>query len=308
MAEANEEGWTTNNTVDSIYLRGTSYDDNFTNSGDYVTISGGKGDDQIDLTSSAAAVIRYAEGDGNDNVVGFGEDSTLKISGDYKISNGKKNVVVKVGDEKITLRGAATLETLNIVSTKVTLTDKSKSTVKAGDDVEIIDATARTKAIKITGNDLDNTILGSDGKDTLLGGAGNDSILGGAANDKIYGGAGDDYLLGGAANDKLYGQAGNDTLWGGDGNDSLWSGEGSDTFIYTADTGKDYIYDWTSDDMLKILNADGSAGSFTNSSFKNSNLTLAIDGGGHVIFKGVSASDTFNINGTTYSISGKKLK
>ena len=308
VAEADGEGWTTNNTVDSIYLKGTSYDDHFTNSGDYVTISGGKGDDQINLTSSSAAVIKYAVGDGNDNVVGFNESSTLKISGDYKISKGKKNVVVKVGDEKITLRGAANLDTLNIVDTKVTLTDKSKSTVKAGDDVEILDAFARTKAIRITGNDLDNTILGGDGKDTLLGGAGNDNLLGGAANDKLLGGIGDDYLLGGAGNDKLYGQAGNDSLWGGDGNDSLWSGEGSDTFIYTADTGKDYIYDWTSDDLLKILNADGSAGSFKNSSFKNSKLALAIDGGGKIVFSGVSATDTFNINGTTYSISGKKLK
>ncbi|MBR3497512.1 MAG: hypothetical protein IKO05_00790 [Selenomonadaceae bacterium] len=54
--------------------------------------------------------------------------------------------------------------------------------------------------------------------------------------------------------------------------------------------------------MLQILDAG-----FTNSSFKNGKLTIAVDGGGHVIFQNVSASDTFNINGTTYSISGKKL-
>ena len=59
--------------------------------------------------------------------------------------------------------------------------------------------------------------------------------------------------------------------------------------------------------MLQILNSDGSQGSFTNSSFKNGKLTIAIDGGGHVIFQNVSASDTFNINGTTYSIRNEKL-
>ncbi|MBQ3337297.1 MAG: alpha/beta hydrolase [Selenomonadaceae bacterium] len=298
VAEANEEGWTTDNIFDNIYLKGTSYDDNFTNSGELVTISGGKGDDQINLSTSAA-VISYADGDGNDNVVGFGEDSTLKVAGDYKLSKGKKNVVVKVGDGKVTLRGAATLDTLNIVNTKLTLTNKDKSPVTAADDVEIIDASSRTKKIKITGNKLDNQILGGSGKDSLYGGAGADTLLGGKGDDKLYGGAGNDTLDGGDGNDRLLGGKGNDTLYGSD---------GSDTFVYTANTGKDYIMDFTGSDLLKILNADGSRISFTNSSFKNDKLTLAIDGGGHVIFSGVSATDTFNINGTTYSISGTKLK
>ena len=60
--------------------------------------------------------------------------------------------------------------------------------------------------------------------------------------------------------------------------------------------------------MLQILNADGSQGSFSNSSFKNGTLSLAIEGGGKVVFKDVSKSDSFNINGTTYKISGSKLK
>ena len=66
--------------------------------------------------------------------------------------------------------------------------------------------------------------------------------------------------------------------------------------------------DFTADDMLQILKANGSEGSFTNSSFKNSKLALAIDGGERVVFDGVSSSDTFNINGTIYSIKGSKLK
>ena len=60
--------------------------------------------------------------------------------------------------------------------------------------------------------------------------------------------------------------------------------------------------------MLQILNADGSEGTFTNSSFKSGKLTLAIEGGGHVIFQNVTSSDTFNINGTVHTISGSKLK
>ena len=55
-----------------------------------------------------------------------------------------------------------------------------------------------------------------------------------------------------------------------------------------------------------ILKSDGSKGGlFTNSSFKNGNLTLAISGGGKVVFDNVSADNFFNVNGTTYAINNK---
>ena len=66
--------------------------------------------------------------------------------------------------------------------------------------------------------------------------------------------------------------------------------------------------DFDGGDMLQILKANGREGTFTNSSFKSGKLTLAIEGGGHVVFSGMSASDSFNINGTMHTISGKKLK
>ncbi len=49
----------------------------------------------------------------------------------------------------------------------------------------------------IDGHDDDDFILGGDGDDTLLGGAGNDTIAGGAGADSISGGLGDDFLAGG---------------------------------------------------------------------------------------------------------------
>ena len=66
--------------------------------------------------------------------------------------------------------------------------------------------------------------------------------------------------------------------------------------------------DFTGGDMLQILKANGREGTFTNSSFKSGKLTLAIEGGGHVTFSGMSAGDEININGTMHTISGKKLK
>ncbi|MBR3498774.1 MAG: hypothetical protein IKO05_07280, partial [Selenomonadaceae bacterium] len=142
----------------------------------------------------------------------------------------------------------------------------------------------------------------------LTGSADGDYITSAGDNLKISAGAGNDTLSGGDGAETLMGGAGSDTLWGGAGNDTLMGGAGSDVFIYKPNEGKDYITDFTADDMLQILNTDGSAGTFTNSSFKNSKLTIAVEGGGHVIFQNISATDTFNINGTTYSISGSKLR
>ena len=132
------------------------------------------------------------------------------------------------------------------------------------------------------------------------GGNGNDSISGGAGADKLYGNAG---------NDSLHGGDGNDSLWGGLGNDSLLGGKGNDTFIYKPGDGTDTIFDYASNDMLKILKSNGkSGGTFSKSSFSGSDLTLTISGGGTVIFDGVATGDKFNINGKTYTLSGSKLK
>ena len=49
--------------------------------------------------------------------------------------------------------------------------------------------------------------------------------------------------------------------------------------------------------MLKILNADGSFGSFKSSKYS----------GGKIIFADVASTTKFNINGSSYKISGSKL-
>ena len=184
-------------------------------------------------------------------------------------------------------------------STTLNVTNSTKSPVTVGSAIKTINASSRTKAVKITGNSLANTITGGSKNDSLYGGSVNDSLVGGKGNDKLYGQAGNDKLLGGK---------GNDSLWGGAGNDSLWGGDGNDTFIYKAGEGKDTIFDYTSGDMLKILKSNGKTGSFSKSKYSNGTLSLTISGGGSVIFNDVAKGDKFNINGTTYKISGSKLK
>lgn len=119
---------------------------------------------------------------------------------------------------------------------------------------------------------------------------------------------GADWLSGGSNNDSINGGTGNDVIYVNKGADTLLGGAGNDTFIYKPGEGNDTIFDYKSGDMLQILKSNGSeVGTFSSSSSQNSNLTLGISGGGSVIFKGVSKSHSFNINGDTYKISGSKL-
>ena len=150
--------------------------------------------------------------------------------------------------------------------------------------IKEIDASVLKSKVNLVGNSLANTIKGGRKDDTLLGGAG---------ADKLYGNAGNDILKGGA---------GNDSLWGGLGNDSLWGDAGKDTFIYESGEGKDIIYGFENNDLLKITGAF--SGTYSKSKgevyFKVGTTSKAIT------LTDFSAS-SFNVNGDIYQISGTKL-
>ena len=305
---------------DADSLRGGNGKDTLMGGAGDDTLDGGKGDDNLTGGDGADTFI-YANGGGKDTITDYAEEDSIKFdSGTIsKISATKAgSVVFKVGSGQLTVKNAAdkvvsyedakgTKHTYvknpvvyNDAGTSATLTSGYETTFFIANSKLIsIDASAVNHDLTLTANKKANYIIGSDE---------NDAIYGESGKDTLYGGRGDDSLYGGKSNDVLYGGAGNDSLWGGAGDDKLYGGDGADTFIYTANEGKDTIYDWESGDMLQILNSDGSEGAFTNSTFKSGKLALSIDGGGRVVFSGVSKSDTFNINGTTYSISGSKLK
>ncbi|MBR0288602.1 MAG: hypothetical protein IJQ82_06440, partial [Selenomonadaceae bacterium] len=172
-----------------------------------------------------------------------------------------------------------------------------KDTLLGGDGDDYLDAWGR------------NYFDGGAGKDTIYGGEGNDTIYGGSGNDSLNGYSGNDYLNGGKNNDNLWGGYGEDTLNGGAGNDTLYGGSDNDVFIYKPNEGTDHIIDYQSGDMLKILKKNGNeGGTFSKATFSNDTLTLAISGGGKVIFDGVSSGTQININGKIRTISGSTLK
>ncbi len=291
---------------DNATILGGEGNDSVRNYGENVTITGGSGNDTL-LNYGNNVLFTHAAGEGNDVIMGFNETSTLSISGDaYSTQVSGNNVVVTAGTGKIILAGAAKLDTVNIdgkqASTKLTLTNSSSAKVTLPAAYISANASARSAAIQITGNGLDNSILGGSGNYTLAGGAGNDSIDGGTGNDSMNGGSGNDYILGGDGNDKLQGYTGNDTLSGGFGNDSLWGGSGSDIFIYISGDGKDMIYNFDDSDMLQIT-GDWSA-AYYNASGR---VVFKVDSTYSAIILENSSATTFNVNGTAYQISNNKF-
>lgn len=185
--------------------------------------------------------------------------------------------------------------TYNAKSTSVTIPAFYGKELKTSDykpSVKNFDASGRSTAIKITGNDFNNSITGGTGNDSLYGGVGKDTLSGGSGNDKLFGSAGNDSLVGGegkdtlsggAGNDKLYGGNGNDSLSGGDGKDTIVGGKGSDTlrggagadiFFYASGDGNDVIADFTESDKIHLT-----SGSISKITKSGNDVTFKIGSG-----------------------------
>ena len=239
--------------------------------------------------------------------------ATLKQtkSAGYTLDSNSKSITYSkatTASTLATIKGAKSTSGLSVSDNVITLKSSalaSKVTVSGSYE---FDFASDYKNATITGSSKADTITARGSNIKLNGSGGNDSLSGGKSNDSINGGAGNDIIFGNKGADTLVGSSGNDSLWGGAGNDSLYGGAGKDTFIYKPGEGTDTIFDYQNGDILQILKSDGSeGGSFTDFSFKNSTLTLSVDGGGSVIFNGVKKSSTFNINGDSYKISSSKL-
>ena len=284
----------TGNALANSILGGTGADTLYGGKGND-TLMGGKGKDVFIYKSGKDTITDYASGD----KISLGaavSKSSVKGS-DVIFTIGSGSLIVKNGKGKslamIDSKGKS-FSTILGGATTLSVTDKTKSPVTVGSAVKTVNASKRTTAVKITGNALANTINGGSSKDSIYGGSGNDSILGNKGNDKLYGQGGNDILKGGA---------GNDSLWGGAGNDTLWGDAGKDTFIYANGDGKDIIYGFENNDMLKIT------GTFS-ASYNKSKKEIAFKVGSTasaITLKDFGSTSSFNINGTNYKISGTKL-
>ena len=338
---------TLNIAANNAAVLGGAGNDKFTVSGAKVTVTGGKGNDTFNLSGKNPVLIYSAgDGNDKVNYV-KGLQVSLSGSTEIKTLGKKDStLVLGFGkNSSISVTGAKTADTLKVASSsgsvtlsadkfdlasKLTFNSKNSSvkvaknftgTLTPSDDIYLggkklanvatINAGAATGKVTISGNAKANTIIGGLNSDSISGNAGNDSLVGGKGNDKLYGNAGNDTLFGGVGNDtlsgysgkdKLFGGAGNDSLLGGKGNDSLWGNAGADTFIYGKGDGQDIIYGFANDDMLKIT---GTFSASYNKSKKE--IYFNVDSTAKAITLKDFTTTSFNINSSSYKISGTKL-
>ena len=202
------------------------------NLGDSVTINTGAGNDSIynnchlqydgsiyywDDDYGANVLFNYAKGDGNDIIYGFKADSTLSIGGgSYSTEKSGSDIIVTVGDGKISLIGAAGLSKVNITDTKGGSSNSKLITLTEANDTYINSIEGAT--IQALGGD-DTIQNGGNWEDTVLSGGPNVIINSGDGNDSVYNKGYDVTINTGADNDYVYSSGDSVTINTGDGND-----------------------------------------------------------------------------------------
>lgn len=266
--------------------------DSVSNSGASVTITGGTGDDYIFNTGSNL-LINYTSGDGNDKIVGFNATSTLSISGSsYSSAKSENDLILTVGTNKITLSGAATLPSVNILGSKagnnlITLTEnadlhynsKANVTINAlGGDDSIYNYSVASGVSINAGAGADRVVNFAD-KVTMIGGAGNDTIR----NVTTGYPDGKNYTVNADIADSVLidGGTGNDSIWNAGDAVSINGGDGSDTI----------------ENNGELVTITGGAG---NDSIRTLNSNTSINGGeGDDTVANVYTASNITLNGGT---------
>lgn len=193
---------------------------------DIATQSGNTGNDTINLSAIANAVVIDASQGGNDKVTGGNFDDIFyfgaALTGADVVNGGS-------GNDTLVLDGNYSA---GVTLTKTSLTGVENIYLTGGNSYKLtLDKTypASGSTLYIDAKDLGEintaTINGAAVKGTL-------QFLGGAGNNVFTGGSGNDIFLGGSGTNTFNGGAGNDFFVGGEKADSLTGGKGSDTFFY----------------------------------------------------------------------------
>ena len=83
---------------------------------------------------------------------------------------------------------------LNIAGRVLNLVSIERAVLTGGTDDNILDASAFSGSVTLTGGDGDDTLIGGGSSDMISGGMGSDKITGNGGNDKLNGGEGEDIL------------------------------------------------------------------------------------------------------------------
>jgi Ca2+-binding RTX toxin-like protein len=211
-------------------LRGGLGEDCFTllPTGSIARLEGAGGRDRLDYSafSSAVSVNLSSSGTGVGSILGItavrggdGNDQLTGGTGGDLLEGGNGNDTLNGADGNDTLIGGAGNDALlgggaidcviAVCDTDMQLTNSSLSFAGV-----LEDSLVGIERAWLTGGDAANVLDGSafSGSITLTGGNGDDKLIGGTSTDYLDGGAGNDWLIGGAGNDTLMGGAGDDVL------------------------------------------------------------------------------------------------
>ncbi len=262
--------------------------------GDNVLINAGAGNDNINL-QSGAVLVEYTSGDGNDTISGFNENSTLSIAGGlYSLKTSGNDVIVKVGDGQITLKGAASLDNLNIIG----IQDNPASNIDNSDS-----------SVSISGGDSNDTITNSGQNVTITAYGGNDSIKNENISVTIDAGDGSDTLknyqsnyvsmTGGNGNDYIYDKSWYSTINAGDGNDTIVNYNSGKDYSIDAGAGNDFVSVNSNEGSMTVKGSTGNDSILAINSYAI--LYQYSAGDGNDTINGFNENSTLSIAGGIYS-------
>ena len=233
-----------------------------------VTITGGSGNDTIDLSGVHVDPV-ITLGDGNNVITGAASDTTITVGNGNNIITGTSGrLTIYAGSGNNTIIGGTGADVIIVGTGDNTIWGgQGNDTIVAGggnntiwggqgdNQVSIVNGAGNNvifgngpnrptdpSTTTITATQIsDNASSASDGNNIIVGGNGDDYIFGGGGNNTITGGAGHDVIFGSTGTVTLNGTAGvvlavadstvggNNVITGGGGNSILFGGVGANT-------------------------------------------------------------------------------
>ncbi len=217
------------------------------------TMQGGLGND-VYLVDVATDVVTEAASAGTDEVRTALASYTLALNVENLVGTAATGQALTGNTLANALTGGAGNDTLSGGTGADTMTGG------LGNDVYVVDAAvdvvteAASAGTDEVRTDLASYTLGTNVENLVGTAATGQALTGNTLANALTGGVGNDTLSGGAGSDTLTGGAGNDRLIASTGDDQLYGGADSDTFVFDANNGNDYIYDFETNDVLEISN------------------------------------------------------
>lgn len=314
------QGGAGNDYIDPVYsdsssIQGGEGKDTIISEGYNAILNGGKGDDVISLhgASIEGSIIQYDVGDGNDIICGLSETSSIRITSgeEYSLEDSGDDVILKVGENELTIVGGKNLSEINVGNYEITPLDISNDendTLIAG--TELAD-TIENSGSNVTVNSAqgDDNLINSGEYGSINGSAGNDTITNSGENSKLIGDVGDDDIYNTGANVSINGGYGNDWIESSGENSTITPGAGYDSISIG---GKNIVVNYVGGgDTIKGVNETtmlNIEGDFSKSDItEDSNNVYIAHDNYTLLLEGAKLTTTkLNINGNTYSIGSKK--